>query len=261
LALALYDQTQDSNIHLYNLERGDFEPFANDPSNDFQPLWSPDGEEIVFTSARSGKFALWIKSVNRGGDAVLLWESDRIIWPLSWSPDGNRIALGLDHTETGEDIWTYFLDGDSVTATLAESYDEWSPAFSPDGRWFAYSSNESGQDEVFVMPLTGDGRTCKISRSGGREVFWTDDGLFYRGSSEGVASDRSGGQLTTAMFADVRDGDPCNAEPVALFDGLEPQHWVVSPDGEFFVGLQPREAPRLDLVQNFFGLLNERVPN
>jgi len=153
------------------------------------------------------------------------------------------MAFESSHPETRGDIWLYSERADSVWAFRSGTETEAWPRFSPDGRWLAFQKGDETPD-VFVVPFPGPGRECKVSTGGGAEPQWSRDGneLFYR----------SGG---TAMVANVADRDFCGAESVALFDGLEKIMWTVAPDGSFFVTVEPRGAPELWLVQNWFEVL------
>ena len=136
LAFALRDDQMD--IHIYDFDRGTFDPFTSSIYSDFYPLWSPDGNTIAFTSTRNDRFDLWVRPADLGGPPELLYESEHSKWPLSWSSDSKFLAFGVDHPDTGEDIWIYSIDERIAEPLMTEQFDEWSAAFSPDGRWLAY---------------------------------------------------------------------------------------------------------------------------
>ena len=112
-----------------------------------------------------------------------------------------------------------------------------------------YSVSHSQQVLLAIEPYPGPGAKCKVSTSGGQEPQWSRDGteLFYR-------------QGRTVKAADVQGRDFCNAEPLALFEGIEAFAWTVSPSGDFFVTLEPRKSPRLHVVLNWSQELKARVP-
>jgi dipeptidyl aminopeptidase/acylaminoacyl peptidase len=125
-----------------------------------------------------------------GGKAERLTGGEYARAPASWSPDGQTLAFVETHPETGTDIWMLPLNGDRtpkpwLRTKASESY----PAFSPDGRWLAYSSNESGRSEVYVQPVSGTGEKWLVSLSGGTQPVWSRDGkeLFYQHGDEFVA--------------------------------------------------------------------------
>jgi dipeptidyl aminopeptidase/acylaminoacyl peptidase len=265
LAVTVYDDQWD--IHLYDLDRGTLDPFTSSPSStDFNPLWSPDGSTIVFASTRSGHFDLWGAPADRHEPPRLLLANEYSKWPLSWSPDGKLLAFGLDHPETGNDVWIYSMDDSTAAPFMTEPYDEWGASFSPDGRWMAYSSKESGHSEVYVRPYASSGRGCRISKAGGREPQWSSDAtqLFILGTPPREATggpDESAVSLTTVFAFEIVDGSFCNSEPTALFDGVEDARWAVSPNADFFVTLEPPRETRLVLIQNFFEELKAKVGN
>jgi serine/threonine-protein kinase len=145
--------------------------------NDF-PVWAPDGKHIIFRSATLGKYSLlWIRA-DGAGEAQRMLESKNELRPYSFSPDGKRLAFSEQNAETGLDIWTLPLDlsdaehpkAGKPEVFLRTPFDEQDPAFSPDGRWMAYVSTESGR-EVFVRPFPATGPSgsgkWQVSTGGG----------------------------------------------------------------------------------------------
>jgi Tol biopolymer transport system component len=245
LALATYDGQQD--VYIYDFTRNDFDRMTSDPHNDFFPVWTPDGRSLVFTSVRKGQLDLYMIPADKSRPEELLYANEFEKWPLSWSPDGKLLAFGEQRLETKNDIWIYSMEDKKARPFRAGMFNERYPEFSPDGRWLSYTSDELGRSEVYVVPYPGPGQTCKVSTSGGEAARWSADGteLFYQ-------------QGSTAMVVNVSGRDFCNAKPQELFDGLESYSWDVSPKGDFFVTLAPREPPRLFLVFNWFEDLRRR---
>jgi len=181
----------------------------------------------------------------------LLFANDLAKTPGSWSSEGRFLAFEQIGSETGDDIWLYDAnEPERPKPFLVTRFNENRPSFSPDGRWLAYSSDHGGQYENYVVPFPGPGPRCKVSTGGGSEPRWSRGGdeLVYRGLDG------------TAMIVDVADRDFCRATPRPLFEGLEYGVWDVSPDGELFVTLEPREPPQLRLVQNCFEELERLAP-
>jgi Tol biopolymer transport system component len=152
--------------------------------NDF-PLWSPDGSQIVFSSNRGGSFDLYRKPANGATNEQLLLHTDENKVPWTWSPDGRYIIYGVSLNITGgrEDLWVLPLQGDPTPFPFSRTpFDQEAPHFSPDGRWVAYSSNESGQHEVYVRAFTtppaptDTGEKWMISNGGGYDPIWRADG-------------------------------------------------------------------------------------
>jgi hypothetical protein len=187
---------------------------------------------------------------------------------MSWSPDGKLLAfIELDPT-TGFDVWTLQMSDPSAGSGqvrkaqpfLRTSFNESAPRFSPDGRWMAYVSNESGHYEVYVQPYPGPGGKREISTEGGTEPVWNPNGkeLFYR----------SGDKMMSVVI-DTQPGFAAG-KPRMLFEGqyvptpLTAPYYDVSPDGQRFLMLKPAEqeqAPtQINVVLNWFEELKQKVP-
>jgi eukaryotic-like serine/threonine-protein kinase len=205
LAVQIADpKMQNSDIWIYELSGGIRNRFTFDSSadaNDANPVWSPDGSRIVFASNRQGHFDLYQMASSGGAREEVLLNSNDDKHPTSWSPDGRFIAYdsySQRDQKRGKrgDIWVLPLFGDRKPfAFLQTDFEENSAQFSPDGRWIAYSSDESGKYEIYVAPFPGPGGKWQVSASGGLFPVWRPDGteLFY------VALDN-----TTFMAAEVR---------------------------------------------------------
>ena len=157
-----------------------------------EPVWTPDGTRIAFSSTRAGIWDLWWKPTDGSGEAELLLEREGVQFPGSWSPDGSVLAFyeRNPETETGLDLYTLAVGGDRVAIeVLVTPASEHSPMFSPDGRWLAFVSDETGREEVYVQPYPGPGRRETVSTGGGREATWSADGreLYYRRRDEMLA--------------------------------------------------------------------------
>ncbi len=157
---------------------------------------------------------------------------------MSWSPDGQLLAFVEVNPTTGRDIWVLRMGDRKAQPFLRTPFDESVPRFSPDGRWLAYISNESGRYEIYVQPYPGPGGKWPISTEGGTEPAWNPNGreLFYRSGYKMMAVDVS----TRPGFA--------AGKPRMLFEGrYEPTpatfpNYDVSPDGQRFLMIKPAEA-------------------
>jgi serine/threonine-protein kinase len=148
-------------------------------------VWSPDGKYIAFSSARQGPLNIYRKRADGSGDVELLTDSKDALYVSNWSPDGKYLLYSPQGNAT--DLWVLPLEGDrKPKAFLATGFSENEGSFSPDSRWIAYQSNESGRIEVYVRSFQGAGK-WQVSDGGGGYPRWSGDGrqLFYR-DNEGV---------------------------------------------------------------------------
>ncbi len=171
------------NLWLYELERDTVLRFTDDESGNWWPLWTPDSKRIIFNAIRDGSWDLFWKSAE-GGPIELLAKTDYAPQPQSWSPDGKELIFTQGpHPENGIDIWILPFDGDRIPRPLIKTrYNEFHPAFSPDGRWLAYASDETGRWEIYARPYPSLDTVTRISTDGGCEPLWAQDGgeIFYR---------------------------------------------------------------------------------
>ncbi|HET9220016.1 MAG TPA: protein kinase [Terriglobia bacterium] len=136
------------------------------------PVWTPDGRQVAFGSRRNGKWGIYIKLADNTRDEVLLLESDDPVAPMSWTPKGDALVYWAGSPKTLGDIWRLPIDGEKKPQPLLNtSADERHPQLSPDGRWLAYSSNETGRSEVYVRPYP-EGTKIQISANGGVFPRW-----------------------------------------------------------------------------------------
>jgi Tol biopolymer transport system component len=184
--VALYRTVNGANpdIWLVETRRGVFSRFTSDAADDVGPVWSPDGNRIVFTSNRKGIHDLYQKSVTGGGSEELLLSTAQPKFATDWSQDARFVLFMSSDPKTGTDIWALPLDGSGKPfAVVQTNFDEQSGQFSPDGHWIAYQSDESGRVEIYVQPFPGPGNKWPVSTNGGSQVRWRRDGteLFYVG--------------------------------------------------------------------------------
>lgn len=236
-------------LWVFDLERDTLSPLFLDPGDDESPVWTPDGRQIVFTSGRDGLANLHLRAADGTGPVERLSTSSDLQWPQSWSPDGRtlvfsrRVRTGPAAAET-LDTMTMRLDADrTVAPLLVTEFTESNPAVSPDGRWIAYRSDESGRNEVYVQRFPELGGRIQISTAGGTSPLWSSDGgeLFYRQGQAmmTVAVDGSG--------AAFRAG-----QPERLFEGRylddQTRNYDVAPDGRFLMIKQADTLRRIHVV-------------
>ena len=146
------------------------------------PLWSPDGSRIVFGSRRNGKWGLYQKLSNGTGNEELLAESELAKTPTSWSADGRFIMFMVIDPKTVSDAWALPLTGDRKPFPILQTpFNEGHPQISPDGKWIAYSSDETGRREIYVQSFPPGAGKWQISSNGGTYPRWRRDGkeVFY----------------------------------------------------------------------------------
>ena len=216
------------------------------------PVWSPSGDRIAFASIRSASVQLATQSTAGTSDGQVLHEAST--GALSdWSPDGRFLLYFAADPKTGTDIWILPQDTRVPQVFLATTANEMWGQFSPDGRWIAYQSNETGRFEIYVRPFPGPGSPIPISTAGGVYARWSHKGdeLYY------LAPD------ATMMAVPLRRTPTFSAgAPVPLFKtrrvgggvnviGRGPQY-DVAPDGRFLINVEPESPPRpITLVMNW----------
>jgi Tol biopolymer transport system component len=173
-------------VWIFDIARGARTRLTFDPAGASAPVWSPDGNSVAFRSVRNGQQAIYRRPSNGAGADELLFADPFFKIPESWSPDGRYILFaGPGVAPNAQDTWWTWalpLFGDRKPFPFMQSHFTSNRVqFSPDGRWVAYQSNESGQFEVYVTPFPGPGGKTQISVGGGREPRWRHDGkeLFY----------------------------------------------------------------------------------
>jgi serine/threonine-protein kinase len=234
------------------------------------PVWAPDGRHILFESIENGFSFFWVRS-DGAGEPKQIFASPNLVVPWSFSPSG-RLAYREQEANTGSDLWTLPLDltdPDHPMPGKAEPFlrtpnDELSPRFSPDGRWIAYRSNESGNDEIYVRPFpNANGGRWPISSGGGLYALWSKNGheLFYETADNRIMVvdySVSGGSFVP--------GKPRPWSDKELFYAGS-SNLDMAPDGKRFAVLALPDTPpgekgtvHVTMLQNFFDELKRRIP-
>ena len=175
-------QTGTRDIWLIDLARGTPLRFTFSPADDWVPVWSPDGSRIAFASDQGGPGNLYQKSSSGGVNEEQILSTSERKWPSDWSPDGRFIVYASASPRTKLDLWVLPMDGDRKPVPYLQSdFNEDQARFSPDGRYIAYCSDESGRYEVYVQTFPTSGKKWQISTGGGAQPRWRRDGreLFY----------------------------------------------------------------------------------
>jgi serine/threonine protein kinase len=249
VAVRVLDAQAVGDIWIYDLERNTQTRFTFDPSDDFGPLWSRDDSRVVFSTARKSPGDIFQRDSAGTEKEEPLLSSNAFKMALDWSPDGVLLFQADDpQMATQMDLWTYSAADGKTRPLVQSASNETMGRFSPDGRWIAYVSNESGKEEVYVMPFPGPGGKWQISTTGGRAPHWT------RGGQE-IVYQAPGDEI---MAVEVRSAPTFQSGiPKVLFKtNLRPPpggQFEVTPDGErFLVNLRPGDAADpVSLVQNW----------
>jgi serine/threonine-protein kinase len=223
--------------------------------NAYLPFWMPDGRRVVFLSTRSGNDAFWAQIADGSSPPEKLVEFPGIFAGTA-TPDG-RALLYQRQDRRVWGIWTAKLEGDrSQHPVLTESFDDYMPALSHDGRWLAYTSNASGREEVYVRSYPASSAPVQISDAGGKEPVWSRDGrrLYYR----------SGRQLVAATVATEREFAVASRAPMIddAFDGGMPHaNYDAAPDGRGLLVLssQDKSGPETIVVVNWLAELRAKL--
>jgi Tol biopolymer transport system component len=224
-------RTRRQDLYVIDLTRGTESRLTFDPADDTLPIWSHDGNRIVWASNRTGTYQIYQKLASGVGQDELLLQSDVPLLPSSCSSDGKFLLYGRSDPKSGDDLWALPLEGDRKPFPFLQTpFWDTDAQFSPDGRWIAYRTNESGRSEVYVQTFPASGGRWQVSTNGGHHPQWRGDGkeLFYCSTD---------GKL---MAVDVKRGDAFEAGlPKTLFNLAEAKvyyaDYAATADGRRFL--------------------------
>jgi eukaryotic-like serine/threonine-protein kinase len=257
--IALEIEGPSHDLYVYEFARGVMTRMSLDGLS-HAPVWSPDGEQIGFRSWKLGGMTLWSMPADRSRPEERLLDEPGMQSVVSWSPDGRYVSYVDRAAETGMDVLVLPLYGERKPRGVAQSkFVEGSPKFSPDGKWLAYCSNESGRPEVFVQPFPGPGPKIQISTDGGTDPVWRAKGgeLYYRAGEKMMAVEvRTEPKFVAARPRMLWEGDyshgmssSCGAPGVSSFN------YDVTPDGDRFLMVKDVhhkvESKRIVVVLNW----------
>jgi serine/threonine-protein kinase len=260
--VAITVQGTDTNVWIFDIVRGAAARLTFQPVEDESPAWTPDGRKVAFSSdSDKGRALIW-KNADGSGSEEILWVGGTHTHLGSFSRDGRFLAFVDYDSTTQGDIWVLPLQGDrKAIKFIGTSFNERSPAFSPDGRWLAFTSDDSGHDEVYVVPFPGPGGKWQISTAGGGYgPVWARNGreLFYRHENKMMA-------VAVASQPSFSAGVPRQLFE-SMFEAVPRReaNYDVTPDGQRFLVIVSPEIStartQLMLVTNWFEELKRLAP-
>ena len=245
--------TNNTDLWTHDLENGSAKRLTFDPAIDSTPLWSPDGTRLVFTSDREQKFNLYVKNADGSQEEKLIPQDGPDRYPEDWSHDGKYVLY-----QRGTDLWYVTFPELTASIFLKAASAPTVTRFSPDGKWVAYASNESGRSEIYVTSFPGARGKWQVSNAGGEQPKWRGDGkeLFY------LALDGKMMAVPVTMGANFDAGTPAalfQANPREMIATSERFDYDVSKDGQRFLintelksGLTP-----MSVLVNWISALNK----
>ena len=214
VAVTIQESDGIRDLWIVDLKRGTRTRFTlssrEEPAEHGEPVWSPDGKWIAYVSNRSGHQEIYRKPADGIGKEELLLSADEDVWCYDWSPDGKYIVYGhamVEHNNS-EDLIAFPVSGEGDPIRITDTpFHEWPATFSPDGRWLAYDSPESGRREIYVVPFPGLEGRWQVSAEGGRYPRWSPDGarLYFWNNGRLMAApvQGSGGTLQVGAVEEV----------------------------------------------------------
>ncbi len=242
-------------IWVYEWRRDVLSRLTSHPLLDADPVWTPDGQRIAFRSTRDAVDSIYWQRADGTGNAQRLSETKLGHWPSSWHPSGKFLAFRETGRDTAQDIWVLPMERNEVSGwkpgqpkpLVTGRANEADAAFSPDGRWLAYQSDESGMNEVYVSPFPGPGSRWQVSTAGGLSPQWSRNGreLFFRTDD---------GKVMVATYSTQRD----------VFRADKPRVWFegpalgfdVHPDGQRIAVMKPPESASSSKAGKFVLIVN-----
>ena len=259
-----FTESGNRDIWIWDIGRKVNTRFTFDPSIEDRPVWTPDGKRIIFDTGREARDAIyWKASDGSGKEEKIHSASQSDVNPYSITADGKILFFDAIGGNSLWDIGMLSMEGDRTSnLLLQDKYSESYPQISPDGRWLAYASTESGRWEIYVRPFPDveSGGRWQVSTSGGEFALWSPDGkeLYYRCPDAIMA-------VSVATEPIFKLGTPRS-----LFQNKYVGNFDIHPDGNKFLMLGQAEGtdakstekltPKITIVVNWFEELKKRVP-
>jgi serine/threonine-protein kinase len=256
VSVTVYEDDGSRNVWIYSFEQDSFSRLTFDGNLNSTQIWSPDGKWIAYQSGRAGLRGLYRQLADGSGppqQLTALTQTAQV--PDSWSPDGRVLTFNRSN-----DIWVLPIDGDEEPQPLIDSAQaQCCSQFSPDGKWLAYVSNDTGLWHVYISPYPNPNVKWQVSgEEGGGQPVWSPDGreLFYISSDQMLV-------VSVQMEPSVSLG-----KPTVLFEGsyvttqfgFGKQYYDISHDGQQFVMIKEAGQAQINVVLNWFEELKRLVP-
>jgi eukaryotic-like serine/threonine-protein kinase len=225
-------ETRSPDVWLFDVIRPIGSRLTFETSNEQAPVWSPDGTRVVFSSVREGVANLYQKSATGTANEEVLLKSESGKQPEDWSRDGRYLMYLSFDPKTKEDLWVLPLRDKKPAPLLNTQFRESQGRFSPNSRWIAYTSDESGKQDVYVQPFPLTGAKWRISNKGGHNPIWSQRELFYQ------TLDYKWKVVAVQTDADFKPGEPKDLFDTPLSFGAD-----ITADGRrFLVNMPAPEA-------------------
>jgi len=235
LAFDMSKGSEGADIWIRDVARGVASRFTFDAANETNPVWAPDGRSLVY-SAQRRNVDLMLKDAAGTREAELLLETGEDKYASEWSRDGKYLLYASQGRETRWDLWALPMSGEKKPLPVAKTrFSEMFGGFSPDARYVAYSTDESGQREVYVQDFPEARNKWQVSTKGGTQPFWSGNGkeMFYRAPDARIMS------VSVKTTPEFEAGVP---QPLfqARFANIPARaHYRPTPDGQRFLVLAP----------------------
>ncbi|MEP6704672.1 MAG: hypothetical protein ABJB34_07695, partial [Acidobacteriota bacterium] len=239
IAFSIHDAGR-TDIWIYTISSGGLDRLTTAGAVNDRVEWSPDGRRVIYRTDRNGPTSLWWQTIDGSLPAERISPAGLNVPVFEGviTPDGKTLVFRIDTPNRLRDIMSVSMSGDkTITPVLATDADELTPRISPDGKWMAYVSAESGEDEVYVRPFPGAGGRTLISVNGGREPLWAKDGrmIFYSANGAYLAASVT---LSATPLVSRRDtvakGNYASMRFHPLYD--------IAPDGKHLLVLEPSQT-------------------
>ena len=253
VVMSIFDPQRGSeDLWVRQIARGVTSRLTFDPGDEILPVWSPDGERVAYAADRTGTFRTYIRLASGVGEVDSLADVVGHGAPTSWSPDGSTIAAHHLSPTSGWDVWLVpTAPGSRATPFVATPFRDLFGTFSPDGRWLAFESSESGRPEIYIQATNGTQGKWQVSNAGGTKPWWRADGreIVYQALDQ------------TLTAVPVTAGDRIETgTPVPLFranlvtTGYNGRRWSLTADARKFLVNSRLSAPdraNLTVVTNW----------